>query len=274
MAILAQVAITTESTDVGLDALTRCSAAIQKQVTRDFAPIWQVDATADAFARLEDVPLGYWPVIVMSDIHSETALGYHVDQNKQPFALVKLVDGWETTVSHETLEMLADPFGNRLVSCPSIKEDQGRVQYLVEVCDPSEGPEYGYTANGILVSDFYTPHVFDPEANPNVRYSFTGAITRPREVLKGGYLSWYDPVSKHAWQQVYWGDAPEFVDRGDWQQPTGSLREFIDSLAKPEQVTEGLGGKIELTDAADTRAMIEESSVARAEALRAYIPTL
>ena len=44
--------------------------------------------------------------------------------------------------------------------------------------------------NGVLVSDFYTPHYFDPMKAPGVRYSFTGKITGPRVVLRGGYLSW------------------------------------------------------------------------------------
>jgi hypothetical protein len=31
--------------DISLTELTQVSAAVQKQVTRDFSPIWQVDAT-------------------------------------------------------------------------------------------------------------------------------------------------------------------------------------------------------------------------------------
>jgi len=63
------------------------------------------------------------------------------------------------------------------------------VQFLVEACDPSEATEFAYTANGILVSDFYSVRFFDPVAARGVRYSFTGAIRRPREVIRGGYLS-------------------------------------------------------------------------------------
>ena len=68
-----------------------------------------------------------------------------------------------------------------------------RVNYLVEVCDPSEAAEHAYSCNGILVSDFYTPNYFDPVKAGGVRYSFTGAITEPLQVLLGGYLSWQDP---------------------------------------------------------------------------------
>ena len=44
--------------------VTRVAAALQKQVARDFGPQWDVKATVDAFATLDDVPLGYWPILV------------------------------------------------------------------------------------------------------------------------------------------------------------------------------------------------------------------
>ena len=175
--MVVHVALVSLAQGISLFEVSRASAAIQKQVTRDFGPCWGVQATVDAFGRLEDVPLGYWPVVVLEDIHAN-ALGYHVDKHGQPYALVKHTTGWELTASHETLEMLADPFGNRVVAARSIKRGQGRVQYLVEVCDPCEGAQFAYTVNGVLVSDFYTPHFFDPVRDPAVRYSFTGAITR------------------------------------------------------------------------------------------------
>jgi hypothetical protein len=152
------VALVVEGDQPSFSDLARAGAALKKQVTRDFGPIWSIDATVDAIATLDDVPLGYWPVIIKADIQNDNALGYHVDKNGQPFALVKYTTGWETTCSHEVLEMLVDPFGNTMVSAPSIKEGQDRVQYLVEVCDPSEAPEYGYSVNGVLLSDFDTPN--------------------------------------------------------------------------------------------------------------------
>src|SRR5205807_1502482 len=80
----------------------------------------------------------------------------------------------------------------------------------------------------LLVSDFYTPQFFDPVQSTGVRYSFTGAITEPRQVLKGGYLSWEDPVSNHFFQERWFNTPePEFVDLG---MSDGSMapREFID----------------------------------------------
>jgi hypothetical protein len=43
------------------------SAAIQKQISRDFGPMWNVEATVDAFKKLEDVPIGYWHVLLQDE---------------------------------------------------------------------------------------------------------------------------------------------------------------------------------------------------------------
>jgi hypothetical protein len=42
---------------------------------------------------------------------------------------------------------------------------------------------------------------------PSVRYSFTGAITEPRQVLKGGYLTWHDLVSQKWWHRAWFNGA-------------------------------------------------------------------
>src|SRR5262249_60863709 len=84
--------------------------------------------------------------------------------------------------------------------------------------------------NGILVSDFYTPNYFDPVKAAGVRYSYTGALTEPRQVLPGGYLSWQDAASGHWWQEVWFGtDHPEFRDLGVIdQKANGNVRAVID----------------------------------------------
>src|SRR5437867_3285138 len=145
--------------------LTKAAAALQKQAIRDFGPAWQVTATVDAFAALEDVPLGYWPILIGQE--DQKGGGVHLDEDNQPFALVDFTPDWTVTVSHECLEMLADPFGNRLVAGDSPDPARrGRVLFLVEVCDPCEVPTLGYTVNGVRVSDFYLPHYFDPSQPP------------------------------------------------------------------------------------------------------------
>src|SRR5712692_9387867 len=212
MAVLVrQLALVSESDLVTMSDLLHVSAALQKQASRDLAPIWDISATVDAFAKLEDVPDGYWPMIVRDDIGLDAA-GVHEDKDGQPFALISSssdLDTWALTASHETLEMLVDPSGDRQVTGDSPKRRQGRVSFLVEVCDPCEAADFAYTVNGVLMSDFYTPHYFDPVAVSGVRYSYTGVITAPRQVLRGGYLSWADPVSGHWWQETWFNRSEE-----------------------------------------------------------------
>ena len=240
-ALLRQLALLSESKQISKADVQKVSAAIQKQASRDLSPIWEISATVDAFDKLEDVPAGYWPILVMDDIQNAGAAGVHEDKNGQPFALVQAsssIDGWSLTASHEAMEMLVDPSGNRLVAGDSPKADQGRVSFLVEVCDPCEASDYAYSANGVLVSDFYTPNYFDPVNTSSVRYSYTGAITEPRQVLKGGYLSWQDPVSGSWWQETWFdGPEPSFRSLGPIdQKAAGNMRSAIDRLTMEDRM--------------------------------------
>lgn len=231
-----QVAIVSQTERVPLEQVTLVSAAIQKQVTRDFQQYWDVEASVDAFGSLTDVPLGYWPIVIRDDIPFPAA-GIHLNRaNRQPFSLVRFSSNWSLTTSHECLEMLADPFGRRVIAGDSVKPGQGRVEYLVEICDPSEAAQFGYSVNGILVSDFYTPAFFDPTVSPGVRYSFNGVITQPRQVLDGGYLSWRDPVTTHLFQLFVSGGDRTFLDRGPLPDGFESLRSFSDRYSAEHRI--------------------------------------
>ena len=271
--LVRQVALVPEGVDIDLAEIARVAAALQKQVTRDFSPLWQVNATVDGFASLEDVPLGYWPVILVSEVQG--ALGFHVDKNGQPYALIQAGSSWSLTASHEALEMLADPFGNRLMAGQSPKPDQGRVEFLVEVCDPCEDHAFAYTVNEVLVSDFYTPHFFDPVAQSGVQYSYSTRITQPRQVLQGGYLSWHDPVSNHWFQEQFFGDTPQFSDLGALARRGGSLREMIDALTPQTKRLSHLAPETpQLAHAVTAAATAGNASAARAASLRKQIAAL
>lgn len=268
--LIRQVALVSETNSVSASALTRVSAALQRQVQRDLAPIWQITASVSAFASLDDVPVGYWPIIVTDEDLGDAA-GIHEDKEGQPFALVHFDRGWALTASHECLEMLVDPFGNRLMPGPSPMKGQGRVEFLVEVCDPSEDTPFAYHVNGIAVSDFYTPHYFDPVAAPAVRYSFTGAIKAPRQVLKNGYLSWHDPVSDHWFQEIFFGAKPQFRDIGpQTAKANKNLRRLL------FEATSERRHAMKMTDEGERAARLSmtaqsESAGAKAETLRKQI---
>jgi len=56
--MLLHIALVSITKEVALAHLAPVSAAIQKQISRDFGPMWNVEATIDAFDKLEDVPIG------------------------------------------------------------------------------------------------------------------------------------------------------------------------------------------------------------------------
>jgi len=266
------LALVADTKKITPSQLTKVAAALQKQATRDFGPLWDIKANVSGFARLQDVPTDYWPVIVRDDIKTPGAAGVHEDKNRQPFALVQFSDAWSLTASHETLEMLADPFGNRLVAGKSPKRAQGRVNFLVEVCDPCEDQQFAYTVNGVTVSDFYTPHFFDPVSESSVRYSYTGAVKGPRTILQGGYLSWGVPETNE-WFQMIWFDTAKPVFRSlGMLSGTGSLRATIDRLTPTPLKTTKLPTESPLGAAArDAFQEVGDSSVGRAKFLRKQI---
>jgi hypothetical protein len=269
------VALVSETGNVDNAALAPVAGALQKQVTRDFEPIWGVSAVVAAYPTLEDVPLGYWPIIVKDNIGHPGAAGIHLDNNHQPFSLVQFSNHWSLTASHECLEMLADPYGNRIVAGDSIEQGKGRVEYLVEVCDPSEAETYAYTVNAVQVSDFYTPHYFDPVASQGVQYSFTGAITEPRKVLPGGYLSWHDPVSDHWYQARYFTQKLQIVDLGVFDAGVKSLRAEMDKRSFRRQLVADLPAKSSaLVAAREAVTRAEPAKSSKAAAWRTQIATL
>jgi hypothetical protein len=269
------LALVSEVRDHDPRDVARVAAALQRQATRDFAPIWSIQATIDAFPRLEDVPVSYWPMIVETDIDTPGAAGVHEDKDGQPFALIAMSDSWSLTASHEMLEMLADPFGKRVIPGKSPKRGQGRVEFLVEVCDPCEADQFAYTVNDILVSDFYTPHYFDPRHSESTLYSYTGALTRPRQVLRGGYLSWHDPVSDHWWQEIYFRQRRQYRDLGVFDAKAGSLRSWIDSQTDHPGIDQGLKkSNATLKAAVAVGEETKESASSKAEAWRKQVRSL
>ena len=236
-----------------------------------------MNATVSAFDTLESVPVDYWPVIVTDNVDQPGAAGYHTDQNGQPFSLVEADDSWQLTASHETLEMLADPFGNRTVAgAPPPQASKEilalkRVVYLVEVCDPCEDAPYAYTVNGETVSDFITPHYYDPHgAATGTLYSFRGHLKGPHTVLENGYVSFGNPINNEWYQIVVSGGVASVRDLGTLQRNGRSLRETVDEMVRNF-------GKIAAASPAqpaNAPQTASDSSVARARALREFIGRL
>jgi hypothetical protein len=284
------VALVSLTRDISTSNLLQVAAAVQKQVTRDFGPLWGIRASVNAFDRLSDVPSDYHPVVLfgeadelMSQLEFEIGdvgaarlveqfqsgrlVGLHTNAfTRQPFALIKVYDGWSVAVSHEVLEMLADPYGNRLIAARHLSDPDERVKYLMEICDPCQ--TVGYTVNGWKMSDFYTPRYFDPVPNSAAFYSFTGAVESPLHVLDGGYISWIDPRDSGLYQFEGGSDGPVLIaDISTLARSSAPLRTVVDTNAMTPRLTaenfRTVGPGI---DPARTRAAVR--SAAQASALR------
>jgi hypothetical protein len=220
--------------------------AINLQVTRDLPQFWSTSATVIYLPSPDKVPAGIWPVQLVSTLPAGEG-GYHTDEHKQPYAQVIASPNdstWTIDASHEIIEMLVDPWGNRMQSSVAIEIVDGKIQdgtgqfnYLVEACDPCEDNQYAYTVNGIAVSDFITPRFYDPLVTSGTRYSFTGAIQAPRQILPGGYISFVD-LQQNNWEQLLWVDPskPPTIQALPMPDADKSLREWIDGLAGAKQM--------------------------------------
>jgi len=235
---LIQVGLVDKTKAIDPELMHAVAAALTIQVTRDLPQFWNVQATVTYQPNASKIPAGVWPVFLVKTLPPGEG-GFHLDQQNQPYAKVIASPGsdeWTIDASHETLEMLVDPNGNRLQPSTSIQIENGKIvdgtgqfAYLVEACDPCEADNFAYPIQGVAVSDFLTPHFYDPVVTPGTRYSFTGAIKAPRQILPGGYISWVNQQTSEI-QQLLWVDptkAPKIVNLGPAS--GASLREWVDN---------------------------------------------
>jgi hypothetical protein len=253
------------------DDLLSVAAAVQRQLTEDVAPFWGASGTVSVFDALEEVPPSYWPIIV-GDEFAFPSLGFHQDVDGKPLALIKHSDSYSQAVSHEAIEMVVDGDGGRLLTAPALDGD-GQSEYLLEVCDPCEAQ--GYAIDGILVSDFYTPRYFDDEAQPGVRYCFTGEVKEPRQVLDGGYLTWRTPGTDEWWQHRCFGESQGTQRLADLPGGDASLRAKVDSVTRSPAPQEGLSVDSPLLrEALKAKDAMKATSAKRATTVRQLIAEL
>lgn len=198
-----QIGLTSDVPELSLEALEQVARALQHQVDRDLGPIWDVDASVRAFPDPGSVPPGHWPLVVVREL--DAGAGLHRDAGGRPSGLVKLRPRWSLTASHECLEMVTNPLGDRVILGPSPAAPDQRVELLVEVCDPVQSPSYGYRIGNVLVSDFVMPSYFDFPPGFVSRYSFRDSVRAPRQVSPGGCLTWFDPRTRRWLQQTMAG---------------------------------------------------------------------
>ena len=208
------IAIINQSTVLTDAQVAPMVAALQTQVSRDFAPIWGIDARLLFVGQGQRPPAGAWQLVVLDDSDQAGALGYHEVQGDLPYGLAfaksDIQDGLQpsVTVSHELLEMLLDPWIFSVVLLDhggGTVFGNGGVMLAEEVCDAVEADNYGYQIDGVLVSDFVTPAWF---GSPGTRFDFCGHCTKAYQLLPGGYIG-VRHYRAGQWGQVTAQAAPE-----------------------------------------------------------------
>jgi hypothetical protein len=180
------VVINKAATPLGVD-LDKLIAALQLQLDRDFVPRW---GTPAKLVKGKDFVKGSWAIVFLDDADQPGALAYH-DLTPDGLPLSKVfvrttVNAGElvsVSTSHELLEMLVDPAINLMSDGPDPK-----LAYAYEVCDAVE--ETTYLVGGIALSNFVFPSFFETFRKPkSTQFDFLGKLTRPFQLLKGGYQS-------------------------------------------------------------------------------------
>jgi hypothetical protein len=186
--ILAVVRATNALTDVDV---FRMGHAVTRQLEEHYAPFWEAQATPIIYcAKAESVPKGASVVALLDNADVADALGYHdVTPAGHSYGKVFVMDILEhggslfdgpnsvsVTLSHEVLEVVADPYVNWWADGPA------EMQHAMEVCDPVEGD--AYDIEGVSVSNFVGPRWFRKGDGP---YDWLQKLQAPFSISPGGY---------------------------------------------------------------------------------------
>jgi hypothetical protein len=227
--VIPTVRVVNQSTVVSEAEFQTVVAACAKQVVRDFSTPWAViaDVIAGGIPSATD-----WIITILDNSDQDGALGYH-DNSQVPagrvFAHTDQLYGlkWSVTLSHEILELLADPF---LLNTAQIRK---ATFVALEVCDPCEADEAGYEIDGVSVSDFVLPAWF---GSPGPRMDFAGHITRSFDLMPGGYVSLWTPLK--GWTQKMARTRPGQASRAE------QGHRFAERAARPRPAIDGQLSKL------------------------------
>lgn len=193
--------------------------AINRQIREDFEPYWSFGATL----RLEG-PIGQGPsVSSLSDMRgdavlylvdgadSRSALGWHQANYRDiAYGMVflglceQMREAWSITLSHEALELVADPMVNLLVEGNHPNDRRRRVFHMFEVCDAVQAENY--LVDNVAVSNFVLPSYFSLGEQGGRRNDFLGRCYAGQSLVSfgmnpGGYINFFDPRSGK-WEQA------------------------------------------------------------------------
>ena len=196
-----QILVMNSSTILSNSDFKKMVDSVSIQVNRDFCPAWNLSPIA--VTRVSSIPTSMLydtALVIIYDTPDDNALGYHTRKQDRAFGkvfvqpvlneggciLLDLANDQRPTVasvlSHEILEMIADPMVNIWADGPTIAAGSS---YSFEVCDPVENDQY--VINGVGVSNFVFPSWFDSESTKQP-VDFLKKLKKPFTMTKGGYM--------------------------------------------------------------------------------------
>jgi hypothetical protein len=180
----------TEKKPIPARDLAKVVAALQKQVERDFAPVWRIEAHLSLLREGEALPHDAWWLALLDTSDRADDLGYHdltgtgLPLGKAFVATAEDDDmPWSVVLSHELLEMLIDPYINLSAF---VRDSRSGLLYGYEVCDPVRSDSY--RIDGVEVSNFVYPDWFlPPQMRPDAQLDHLEKIKKPLQIRPGGY---------------------------------------------------------------------------------------
>jgi len=192
--------------------------AINRQIKEDFEPYWSMGAELRLEGRspgklrqgrrqVHPDMRGDAIIYLWDKVSKKAPLGYHeLNYKGIPYSFVfveiaeKLGESWTVTLSHEVLEMIADPEVNLWVEGPNPKSPKNRkkhVLYWYEVCDAVSADTY--EIDDTDVSNFVLPLYFTSGDEFKGRNDFLGKKPVGKKPLRsfgvnpGGFMDYIDP---------------------------------------------------------------------------------
>jgi hypothetical protein len=181
-----QLAVVNSSKADDRDLAFFCEA-VNRQVI-DAAELWDVPTNVMVFhSSADNLPQSNARIIeIVDDMDLPGALGYHANRFGLAYGKCLNHDGLSTTLSHEGLEMLVDPF------CNEWRRMGVERRVALEIADPVQADTYpilstlfGETRQ-IMVSNYVLPRWFDPAAPGG--FDAMAKLAAPFSMSPGGYM--------------------------------------------------------------------------------------
>lgn len=183
------------------------AGACNTQLKHHFAGPWGLDPQGLFCEFFEDeskIPSNFLKLYLQDEVDTPGALGYHSETSdgvSYAKVFVKLIldengnkilkgnGSLSTTISHEVLELVKDPWATTWVDGKEIKEGSC---YALEVCDPVQEDEYDVevSIDGnkelVTLSNFVYPSWFD--GDEHTKYDYLNLLKSAFSMNDGGYI--------------------------------------------------------------------------------------